>query len=196
MEVHPFKEYVSKRDVKVLFATSVNDKAAFDKLIKTVSDEIGDHKDQMPQITYKIDNNWFAAGNSPDQVTKFMAGPSAKHSFTSKLTDQSFGMYVDIQKLLKGSMGDIKDSSEEATLNLSLNMWQDILVTAGGELKDGAFSSYAEITLVDKSTNSLKQLNQYIDKMSANMMRKRNVRVEDVMLEEIKDEPAPPPSSC
>jgi len=193
----PYKHYSTQPDLKVLFATSVNDKAAFDKLITTLSDQMGDQKGQMPEVTYQIDKNWFVAGNSPDYVTKFMAGPSAKHAFTSRLTDHSIGMYVDIQKILKGFGSAMKDSSEYAAMELSLKMWEDILVAGGGELKDGAVNSFGEINLVDKSTNSLKQLNQYIDKMAAIFKSKRHstVQVEDVILEDVqtKTEPPPPP---
>jgi len=125
-----------------------------------------------------------------------MSGTTVSHPFTSRLTDYSFGMYVDIQKILTGFGSALKDSSEDAAMTLSLKMWQDILVAGGGELKDGAISSFGEINLVDKSTNSLKQLNQYIDNMHAIFKRRHNstVQVEDVILEEVaKDEPAPPP---
>ena len=52
-------------DVKVLFATSINDKAAFDKLITTLSTEMGEEKNMAPEVTYQLDKNWFVAGNSP-----------------------------------------------------------------------------------------------------------------------------------
>jgi hypothetical protein len=194
----PSTFYTSVPDVKVLFATSVNDKAAFDKLIKTISDQMGDQKNQMPKVTYEIDKNWFVASNSADDVYKFMAGGKVNHPFTSKLTDHSIGMYVDIQKILTGYGSALKDSSEDAAMSLSLKMWQDILVAGGGELKDGAVNSFGEINLVDKSTNSLKQLNQYIDNMHAIFKRKHNstVMVEDVILEDVSTQsttPPPPP---
>lgn len=162
----PTKYTSTTPDMKVLFATSVNDKAAFDKLIGTLSAQMGEQPEQMPKITYKIDNNWFAAGNSEDDVTKFMTGAKTTHPFTSKLTGQSFGMYFDIKKLLTGISASSRDSSEKAAYDVSLKMWEDVLVV-GGEYKDGAFTSYGEVNLVDKGTNSLKQLNQYIDKMAA-----------------------------
>ena len=59
----------------------------------------------------------------------------------------------------------IKDNEAKQAMDLSLKMWQDIIVT-GGDFNDGAFTSYAEINMVDKGTNSLKLLNQYLDKMA------------------------------
>jgi hypothetical protein len=50
-------------------------------------------------------------------------------------------------------------------MDASINMWQDIVMTAGGEEGD-AFLGEAEVNLVDKNTNSLKQLNKYLDTIS------------------------------
>jgi len=77
-----------------------------------------------------------------------------------------------------------------------LNMWQDITVK-GGDFKDKYSESEFEINLVDKNTNSLKQLNQYIDKISVPMMRgyNRMSSVKGVTIEQIdKDEPKVPPA--
>ena len=59
----------------------------------------------------------------------------------------------------------VADSSAKAAMDLSLNMWQDIIMTSGGE-KSGAYTGEVEINLVDKNTNSLKQLNKYLDSIS------------------------------
>lgn len=182
----PTKYTTTSPDLRVLFATSVNDKAAFDKLITTLSSEMGQQPDQMPKITYKIDNNWFVAGNAEEDVMKFMTGAKTSHPFTSKLKDQTFGMYVDISKLFTGMGTSTRDSSEQAAYDASIKMWQDALMT-GGEFKDGAFISEAEVNLVDKNTNSLKQLNQYIDKM-AGIYKNRYKGSRDV---EVMTPPAP-----
>lgn len=179
----PTKFTTTSQDVKVLFATSVNDRPAFDKLIGTIVKEMGEQPEQMPKITYKLDNNWFVAGNNEEEVNKFMAGSKSNHGFAGKLTGQSFGMFVDLQKLLNGLNTGSKDSSDKAAFDISIKMWEDILVT-GGDYKDGAMTSYAEVNLVDKNTNSLKQLNQYIDKL-AGLYKNRykfSPGTEDVML--------------
>ncbi len=172
----PTKYTKTKPDVKVLFATSVNDKAAFDKLITTLSGEMGEEKNMLPEINYKIDKNWFVAGNSADYVSKFLSGKGTKQPFTSKLTDQSFGMYVDMQEIMTSTQSSIKDNGDKEAMDISLKMWQDVIVT-GGDFKDGAFTSYAEINMVDKGTNSLKLLNQYIDKMSGIYKTKRSNKI-------------------
>ena len=73
---------------------------------------------------------------------------------------------MDIQKLLKGFKSWSYDSaSKSPALDASIAMWQDAWFTAG-EYKNGSISSEGVINLVDKKTNSLKQLNQYINIIS------------------------------
>lgn len=165
----PYVHTSTKPDMKVLFATAVKDKAAFDKLVTLAwetSKKMGAN-DGMPEITYKVDNNWFAASNSADQTNKFLAGGNNKLAFADKITGHPFGFYVDIQKIIQSTAGSMADDDDDkAAVDASLKMWQDV-VASGGDYKDKAVSFDFEINLVDKSTNSLKQLNQYIDKMAA-----------------------------
>jgi hypothetical protein len=160
-------------DAKVLFATSINDRAAFDKLIGTVKAQgLEDFSKGLPKITYNLNNNWFAVSNSADYVTKFLAGGNNNHAFASKISGHPFGGYVDIQKIMKSTQGTAKDSSEMIVYNASLQMWQDIVIT-GGEYKNGALSAEVELNLVNKSTNSLKQLSAYFDQLSKTMKAKQ-----------------------
>jgi hypothetical protein len=176
----PYKYTRSTPDVKVLFAASINDKAAFDKLVNTLAAEIPKESAGMPDISYKSDGNWFVASNAADFVDKFIAGASTKQPFVNKLEGQSFGMFVDIQKILTGARTGMDSEDDKLAADASLKLWQDILVTGGG-FNDKTANSHAEINFVDKSTNSLKQLNQYIDVMSGIKKRNRaNVMNEDV----------------
>jgi hypothetical protein len=164
----PVRSSRNMPDVKVLFATSVNDRAAFDKLISTFKKE----KDKMgeipsiPSITYSLNNDWFAASNSQDYVNQFLAGGDNNHPFTEKLSGHSYGGYMDIQKLLKGMKAWSNDTTTKSPgFDASIAMWQDAWFTAG-EYKNGSISAEGVINLVDKKTNSLKQLNQYINTIS------------------------------
>ena len=65
-----------------------------------------------------------------------------------------------------------KDSSVNEALELSLKMWQDVIST-NGEFSGNSSTGLLEINLVDKSTNSLKQLNKYINEMGL-IQKKRN----------------------
>ncbi len=53
----------------------------------------------------------------------------------------------------------------------SEKMWENLYST-GGEFKDGRVVMTSEINLVDKNTNSLKQLNHYFDLIYAEIRKK------------------------
>ena len=70
------------------------------------------------------------------------------------------------------------------------NIWQDV-VAAGGAYKDKAMSFTFEVNLVDKNTNSLKQLNQYINNLyKINSERKNRNRDTDETGPEKTSEPS------
>lgn len=159
-------------DLKVLFAASINDKPAFEKMVAAIKDKMGDQLSQqrgLPPISYALNDNWFAAGNSEAQVNQFLAGGNNNWSEAGKLGGHPMVFYIDLQKLLK-PMGDSTQSASSMMINESLKMWENVLFT-GGELGEGSMTHTFEVNLVDKSTNSLKQLNLYIDRMAATRHR-------------------------
>jgi hypothetical protein len=169
----PLTHTQSGPTAKVLFATSINNKAAFDKLIGTVKAQGGNEISRgMPEITYNLNNNWFAVSNSADHVSKFLAGGNTNQAFANKISGQPFGGYIDIQKILRSTASNMKDSAEISGFNASLQLWQDIVIT-GGKYKNGALSGEAEINFVNKDVNSLKQLNSYFNQMSKSMKAKK-----------------------
>jgi hypothetical protein len=159
-------------DMKFLFATAVNDKASFEKMITMawdLSKQFRPGGDNKAGINYKVENNWFAASNSEEYTNKFLAGGNSKLPFVDKITGHPIGMYIDLQKIMLAAgstFGNEDTAAHKKGLDVALNMWQDV-VGKGGDYKDKATSFDFEINLVDKNTNSLKQLNQYIDKMAA-----------------------------
>lgn len=161
----PYTYTTTKPDVKVLFATSVNDKAAFDKLITTLATQMPEGNAATKEISYQIDKNWFVASNAADYNSKFLAGPSNQFPFAGRLADHGIGIYVDINKLIKGAGAEMTGENEKAQYEPTLKMWQDAWMT-GGDYKDGATTGHFEINLVDKNTNSLKQINQWVDQMA------------------------------
>ena len=44
----------------------------------------------------------------------------------------------------------------------SLKFWNNV-ITSGGNFSDGAWTANTEVNLMDQNTNSLKQLNHYVD---------------------------------
>jgi len=49
-------------------------------------------------------------------------------------------------------------------LDLALKTWDNIIST-GGEFKDKGFTFTTDINLINKDTNSLKQITNYLDEM-------------------------------
>ena len=190
----PYKYSTKAPDMKVLLATAVNDKAAFDKLIGIVLEQTkGISSPNKPEIHYKLDNNWFAASNSADHMNKFLSGESTKNAVAEKISGHPVGFYVDIQKIIKSTESSVTDSTGKTAMTASLNMWEDIIAT-GGEYKDKALHFQMEVNLVDKNTNSLKQLNQYINNMYKINQEKKNrykdSMTDDIRLDTVSDAPA------
>ena len=91
------------------------------------------------------------------------------------ISDKPFAGFVDIHYLL-GSMGNgYMDSTEKMMMDASVNMW-DKMIMYGGEFKSGGLQTHTEIRLMDKTTNSMKQLNNYVGVMGAAMQKKSKHR--------------------
>ena len=160
-----YSEPMGQPDAAILVGLSVKDKAAFDKLVGSVEGQMKNDEEgqkMMSKIKYQVTNDWFAASNHPEAVQQFLAGGNRNLAFADKITGHPFGMYIDVQKILKSlppSMLESGGMSEAAT-----STWQDIVFT-GGDYKDGVSTAEISINFVDKNTNALKQINQFIEKM-------------------------------
>jgi hypothetical protein len=150
-------------NAKVLFAASVNDKPSFDKLFTILQNNIPDYFPELGvKVHFQLNNDWFVAGNAPEQLNGFLSGGNNHFSFTNRISGHTFGGYIDLQQLLKSISPSLTDSNAKTAVQASLQMWQDVVITSNGK-KGDAFTGQAEITLVNKTTNSLKQLNNYIN---------------------------------
>jgi hypothetical protein len=180
----PYTMKSSAPDFKVLFATSVNDKAAFDKLIGLVKAKVPENVLSMAKVSYQLNDQWFAASNSPEHINGFLTGGNTKQPFASRISGKAFGGYVNVQQILQSSRSAISDSSGLAAMDASIKMWQDIVMSSGDK-KGNAITGEIEINLVDKSTNSLKQLNNYVNTLAKIFKQKKseyNVRAHDAFI--------------
>jgi len=150
--------------VKFLFADAVNNNPSFDKLMGLLKELLGKLKSEPTNITYQVKSNWFALGNQ-ENVDAFLSGNNNHVPFADQISGHPLGGFIDIQKILNLVRGKIQDSSAMNILNASMNLWQNVVMT-GGEFSDGGVTFSMEINLVDKNTNSLKQLNQYMDQLT------------------------------
>jgi len=154
----------TKPDVKLLFALSVKDRNSFEKLWNTATEDFRNDGDFAKNVKYKLGNDWFAAGNDAAYVDRFIAGGNNNIPFASKISGHPFGMYVDIQKIMRSALPSGKE--KPAGFDESMKMWQDVVIT-GGDYKNGYITSEMVVNLVDRNTNALKQLNTYFDKVAA-----------------------------
>ena len=160
-----------------LFSTSIADKDAFNKVINAVKklDKTGNSAQQ----NYKMSDAYFVAGNSPDAINSFLAGNKTVPAFLDKIKDHPAGGFADIKMIIKSFEGSLtKDSSAKTLYDINLKMWDNAFFT-GGEFKDGAVTGNAEINLMDKTTNSLKQLNKYFDGMAKVMIEEKENHKEE-----------------
>ncbi len=162
-------------DANVLFVTSIGDKTAFSKLV-AAGKQMGPSMTGIgvPGFFYNSDDRYFALGNKQESVDLYAAGASNNSfDFTSKISGGAMGGYVNFQYILSSLKNDAsKDSIENAITNASLNMWDNMFIN-GGEFKNGAFQQHVEVNLLDKTTNSLKQLNRYFG-IVGGLEKKRN----------------------
>lgn len=180
----------------VIFASSIADKDAFNGLIKA-GEKMGNSIPANFPVAYNTDGKYFAIGNTKENIDKYIAGSSTNNfDFLSKINNNPFGGYVNLQYILKSFGSSFsKDSAAKVVYEASVKMW-DNLYLKGGNFEDGGMVQTGEINLMDKSTNSLKQLNQYIGLLSKiKMEQEKKIRITDINMQEIyKDQmPVPPP---
>jgi hypothetical protein len=148
---------------KFIFANAINDKAAFDRLLDLLK-ENSEKMKSSSEYTFRVKDNWFAMGDSAN-VYSFLSGNTNAVSYADRISGHPMGVYIDFQKIISHLLENTSDSSKTAILNASKNMWQDASIT-GGDFSNGAVTFSMEVNLVNKNTNSLKQLNSYMDQVA------------------------------
>jgi hypothetical protein len=189
-----------------VFATSIGDKDAFNKIVKAgknLGQEFLSDSSKFP-IAYNLNSNYFVISNSRQNADQYLASATANFDFISKISGEPMGGYLNIQTLLKSFRTEAaKDSSAKIAYDASLAMWDNVL-WKGGNYSDGGINQTMEVNLVDKTTNSLKQLNLYLAKFSDLYKTARRKQQEEKMafgdFESAADTadsiaaPAPPPA--
>lgn len=185
-----------KPEAKILFGASINDRASFDKMLnlfnKKIAEEGGMAAEEMTKkIPYAIKDNWFLAGSDSAYLNSFGAA-STDHPFISKVSGHPLAGFIDIQKFINGSRP-VMDSAGTLIADQAVKVWENIIFY-GGEYKGDATISHAEINFVDKNTNSLKQLNNFISFMVVQEREKMKRFNDDIMTpDSVIVVPAPAP---
>ena len=153
------------------FSVAIADKDAFNKLLN-FGKKMGKDVTQVNAFQ-KTDDKYFALSNSQDAINKYFSGTQSNPAFLSKINDHPMGGFVDVQMILKALQPQLtKDSSGQVLYNTNIAMWNTIYFT-GGEYKNGSLVGNGEINLMDTKTNSLKQLNKYVDETVKVMVEKK-----------------------
>ncbi|MBK6937967.1 MAG: DUF4836 family protein [Chitinophagaceae bacterium] len=180
----PYTYKSTEPDAKFLLATSIGDKAAFDRLSAAIKDLIaqktGDEiSDEInKKMPYSIKDNWFVTGNDSTSMNNF-GNSKTDHLFIGKIKGHPMGGFIDIQKFISGSKPSYaNDSVSTIIADESLKTWQDIIFY-GGEFKKDHTEMYGEINFVDKKTNSLKLLNKYLGFIALKVMEDEKRREEE-----------------
>lgn len=163
----------ARPDANYLFSVGVGDKPSFQKLMdagKKLGGEMGGAENK---IAYNLNDKTFAVGNEQPFVNQYLAGGNNKYDFTDKISGHPIGLFVDIQKILSALNNDamVKDNDARQVMAASLKIWDKVYST-GGDFESDAMVGNTEITFIDQSTNSLKQLNHYFDEVAKVMLAK------------------------
>ncbi|MBN8833379.1 MAG: hypothetical protein BGO53_14145 [Sphingobacteriales bacterium 39-19] len=169
---------VNRPNANFVFAVSIGDKTAFDKLV-TAGKTLGGQAfgDRDPKIYFNSNDQYFAIGNKQDFINKYIASnQNSKPALLDKVSGNPIAGYVNFQSIFNGIKEDSpKDSIGKAMFDASIKMWDNLIMT-GGNMKGDAMKGHFEVNLVDKNTNSLQQLNTYLNQMSTlQKMRYKNL---------------------
>lgn len=155
---------ISKPDLNYVFSAGIGDRTSLQKIIdatKKTSSQMG--KDSA--VNYVMNDKMIAFGSSTSFANQYLAGNNNKFDFSDKISGHPVAFFLDIHKILSEfSTLKTDHADRKEMLNQSLNTWNNI-IASGGEFKDNGFAFHAEINLINKDTNSLKQLNNYVDEM-------------------------------
>jgi hypothetical protein len=166
-----------------IFSTSIGDKAAFNKLIdagKKLTSTMGmGSSSMMDKFGFNVNDKYFAISNNKSVTDAYLNNKAQNNfDFISKLGDSPIAGFANMQYIFKSMKPSASDSLGIETHAANLAIWDNALLS-GGKFKDGAIPQHFEINLMDKNTNSLKQLNTYSNTMSA-IQKKRELQYSKV----------------
>ncbi|MCW3093838.1 MAG: hypothetical protein JWP81_4907 [Ferruginibacter sp.] len=177
-----------KPQFNFIFATSIGDKESFNKLVnagKSIGNGVYSDSSKSP-FSFNSNGTYFALSNNKQNVDQYLGGTSSDFDFIKKISGEPFGGYLNIQSLLKSFQNEaVKDSTAKIAYDATLQMWDNVF-WKGGNYSDGGIQQTVEINLIDKSTNSLKQLNQYAAKLSQLYKAHRKKQAEMAAFEDVQ----------
>lgn len=182
------KEYFvnNKPDLSFVAGVSVNDKEAFGKMVSIIQQQTQKVDRAKPDVEYTLGDDWFIVGSDRSNIDAFKNG-NTKPAYSDKISGHHSAFFIDFQTIMS-KVRQLKDESKEPLsesdgwlLENSAKIWKDL--TMYGDVKEGKVISVVELNMMDKETNSLKQLNAYLNALAL----KASI--------EVKIDPAPPAES-
>jgi hypothetical protein len=166
------------KDAQVFFSASIGDKTSFNKLIdagKTIGSSMGGGA-AAEKIAYSVNDKYFVISNKKAAADTYLAGSAnSSFGFLDQISGGPIGAYVNFQYIFNAIKKENTDSLDLASFTANSKTWDNMIIS-GGNFKDGGITQHIEINLVDKNTNSLKQLNSYVGTMAAIEEKKKAQR--------------------
>jgi len=186
-----------------LFSASIGDKDAFAQLIraaKKMNKQSGGIPDSA--LSYNTNADYFVLSNSKTTVDQYLSSTKNDAGYISQISGNPVGGFIDLQYLIRITPGNETDTASRIAHDAALKVWNNVYIT-GGNFSDGAFSYNVSVNMMDKNTNSLKQLNDFIAVIAPPMIEERKKQAQsdqamDEWMKKIKENPvvtAPPPAA-
>lgn len=173
------KDSIGKPEMNALFAASIADKNSFTKLMEAINNlkksKFGPDADKF--FSYKSNDKLFAAASKMETVDKYLGSTNNNNNtnILQEIGGAASAVYVNFQTIMKAWGNDSKDSIDNLIYQAAVKTWDNAIATGEG-FENGASHTHIEINLVDKNTNSLKQLNSFIGTMGSLQQQKKLAR--------------------
>lgn len=160
-----------KPEMNLVGAMSINDKSSFEKVFASLNRTMGQmnkyDSSAKPPFYFNKSEKYFAVGSGQVPVDAFLSGNKSYSSpVFDKYIENGSVFYFNIKYLLNSFSTVVRDSSDQAIFTASQQVW-DNMIAYGKGFNSGVGEAHLEINMIDKNTNSLKQLNTYLNKISA-----------------------------
>ena len=179
----------NKPEYNYLFSTGISDKASLQKLtsaLQKLTSQMG--TDSL--LSYNMNDKIFVMSSTPTFGKQYLAGGNNNYDFTEKISGHPIGLYIDFQKIFTQLPSNIEGKNEtQSFVQQNMKTWKNFYLT-GGDYNGSAFSSTADINMMDANTNSLKQLNSYLNEM---YQIKESRRSQNTHLQKLDSLLTPPP---
>ncbi len=157
-----------------IFAAAINDKPSFNKIIDAGKKFGGPMLGAENKYAYNVNDRYFVFTNNKTATDTYIAGTgNTSFDFLDKISGGPFGGFINFQYIFNNMKPKVTaDSLDVEIYNASVKMWDNLLIS-GGNFKDGGITQHWEVNMMDKKTNSLKQLNTYLGTMSIIQEKKK-----------------------